>query len=290
LWAGVREAIIGSISFDRGADDVPYLFDRFDMIRDVLAWRPAGLFTDVDGTISRIAPTPAEAVVSESCRESLGLLVQRLEVVAAVSGRSAVDTKRMVGVEGMVYVGNHGYERLDADGLRAWPGTEEYPDKIGTVLKEFSRHVSIEGMVVENKGPTASIHYRRCSDHEAARRAITAAIDVLARENGLKVSAGKLVVELRPPLDVTKGSGILSLAAELGLRGAVYIGDDLTDVDVFVALHRTGPALRGLGVGVVGDETPPEVVREADLTLNGVDDVERFLRQAAAEAAGRPAS
>jgi len=269
---------------------VPYLFDHFDSVRDILLRRPVGLFTDVDGTISRIAPAPAEAVVSESCRESLGLLVKRLEVVAAVSGRSAADAKRMVGVEGMVYIGNHGYERLDADGLRAWPGTEEYPDKIRTALEVFNRRVSIEGMVVENKGHTAAIHYRRCSDREAARRAITAEVDALARENGLTVSAGKFVIELRPPMEVTKGSSVLSLAGERGLRGAMYIGDDVTDVDVFVALHGTAPELRGLSVGVIGDETPPEVVREADLTLNGVHDVERFLRQVAEEATGRRAS
>ncbi len=266
-----------------------YLFDHFDVVREVLSLKPVGLFTDVDGTISEIAPTPAEAVVSEACRESLCLLVERLEVVAAISGRSAADTKSMVGVEGMVYVGNHGYERWDAGGLRVWPGVEDYPERIRAVLDEFGRRVSIERIVVENKGPTASIHYRLCPDHEAARRAIVSEIDALARENGLRVSRGKLVVELRPPLDVTKGSGVLSLAEERGLRGAIYIGDDLTDVDVFVAFHRTEPALRGLAVGVVGEETPPEVAEEADLTLNGVSDVERFLRQIAAEVAGRPA-
>jgi trehalose 6-phosphate phosphatase len=269
---------------------MPYLFDHFDLVRDVLSLRPVGLFTDVDGTISRIAPTPAEAFVTEACRASLGLLVERLDLVAAVSGRSAEDARNMVGVEGMVYVGNHGYERWEADGPRVLPGLEDYPDRIGSVLGEFERRISIDGMAVENKGATASIHYRRCPDHEAAREAIMGAIGELARDSGLRVSPGKLVVELRPPLDVTKGSSVLSLAEERGLRGAIYIGDDQTDVDVFVAFHEVDRALRGLAVGVLGEETPPEVVEEADLTLNGVGDVERFLRQAAAAAIDRPAS
>jgi trehalose 6-phosphate phosphatase len=211
-------------------------------------------------------------------------------VVAAVSGRSAQDARRMVGVEGMVYVGNHGYERWDAGGLHLSPAAQDYPERITRVVDEFKRSVSIDGLVVENKGPTASIHYRRCRDHDAAREAIVSAIEALARDNGLILGSGKLVVELRPPLEVNKGTGVLSLAEERGLRGAIYLGDDLTDVDVFRAFHRDGLAFRGIAVGVVGEETPPQIVEEADLTLKGVADMERFLRRAAEEAAGRPAS
>ena len=190
---------------------MPYLFDHFDVISETLALTPVGLFTDVDGTISEMAPTPAEAVVSAVCRESLVFLAGKLALVAAVSGRSAADTRRLVGVDEMVYVGNHGYERWDAGKVTDWPGVEGYPERISSLLDEFGRRVSIDGIVVENKGPTASIHYRRCADHEAARRAILSEVARLAQESGLMVSRGKLVVELRPPLDVTKGSGVLSL-------------------------------------------------------------------------------
>ncbi len=269
---------------------MPYLFAHFDVISEALALTPVGLFTDVDGTISEMAPTPAEAVVSAVCRESLIFLAGKLALVAAVSGRSVADTRRLVGVDGMVYVGNHGYERWDAGKVTDWPGVEGYPERITSLLDEFGRRVSIDGIVVENKGPTASIHYRRCADHEAARRAILSEVAGLAQESGIMVSRGKLVVELRPPLDVTKGSGVLSLIEERGLRGAIYLGDDLTDADVFVAFHEAGVSFRGVAVAVVGAEAPPEVEQEADLTLNGVADVERFLRRVAAEVADRPAS
>ena len=66
------------------------------------------------------------------------------------------------------------------------------------------------------------------------------------------------------------------------------MGDDLTDVDVFVALHRKGLPFKGLAIGVIGGEAVPEVARQSDFTVNGVGDVERFLRQVAAEVADRP--
>ena len=117
MWALARTAIIGWTTFDRADSDMPHLFDRLDVVSETLDMAPVGLFTDVDGTISEIAPAPAEAVVSAVCRESLIFLAGKLALVAAVSGRSAADTRRLVGVDGIVYVGNHGYERWDGGRL-----------------------------------------------------------------------------------------------------------------------------------------------------------------------------
>lgn len=76
----------------------------------MLALRPLGLITDIDGTISPIAPSPLEARVSPACRRHLAALAKKLELVAVISGRPAVEARDMVGVEGIVYVGNHGLE------------------------------------------------------------------------------------------------------------------------------------------------------------------------------------
>ncbi|GAJ18617.1 unnamed protein product, partial [marine sediment metagenome] len=64
----------------------------------------------MDGTISQIAPFPDEAVVSSLCRQYLYALVDKLELVAVISGRPLIEVMGMVGVEGLVYVGNHGLE------------------------------------------------------------------------------------------------------------------------------------------------------------------------------------
>ena len=267
-----------------------YLFDHFDSVNEVLNIEPLGLFTDVDGTISEIAPSPAEARVSPVCREALAVLSQKLALVTAVSGRSAVDTREMVGLDELVYIGNHGYERWIKGHVVLLPGVESYPAGIGAVLDELSRRVSIEGMIVENKGPTASIHYRRARDHKDALRSIISAIEEPARANGLKISRGKMVVELRPPLEVTKGTAVVSLIHEYALKGAIYLGDDTTDVDVFHAFNRPGLPFKGLGIGVTGGEHVSRLAEEADFTLNGVTDVERFLKQVVAGVADRQAS
>ncbi len=270
--------------------DMPYLFDHLDSVRELLSLAPFGLFTDIDGTISELAPSPAEARVSPVCRESLATLAKHLAVVVAVSGRPAAEAREMVGIDEMVYIGNHGYERWVGGRVELVPGVGDYPAKIKAVLDGLGELVSIEGIILENKGPTASIHYRRCRDHEAALKAILSAVGGLAKAGNLRVSLGKMAVELRPALEVSKGTAVFFLIEEHHLRGAIYLGDDLTDVDVFVAFHQEGLPFKGIAIGIIGEETVPQVARQADFTVNGVGDVERFLRQVVAEVVGRPAS
>ena len=84
-----------------------------------------------------------------------------------------------------------------------------------------------------------------------------------------------MVVELRPPVEVNKGSAVKDLIRDYRLRGGLYLGDDASDLDAFRVMHGDGFA----AVGVLGDETPGEVVREADYTLDGVSEVARFLKR-----------
>ncbi len=267
---------------------MPYLFDYFNRVRGLLSLAPLGLFTDIDGTISEIAPSPAEARVSPACRESLAVLAEHLALVAAVSGRPAAEARRMVGIDELVYIGNHGYERWCGGSVELVPGAGGYIAEIKRALDELRGVISIEGVLLENKGCTASIHYRLCRDPEAAREAITSAVERLAGARGLRVSQGKMTVELRPPLEVSKWTAVRSLIREHGLSGVIYLGDDLTDVDVFLAFQQEDLAFKGLTIGILGQETAPDVACQADFTLNGVGDVERFLKQVAAEAADRP--
>lgn len=265
---------------------MPYLFDCFDQVRQLAAISPLGLFTDIDGTISVIAPSPAEARVSGSCRESLESLAGRLALVAAVSGRSVADARAMIGLDRIVYIGNHGWERWADGSAELLPGVQDYAAGIERVLGELKRRLTIDGLDFEYKGPTATVHYRGSSDRPAARDVILSALKDLPDAAGLQVAEGKMSIEIRPPIPVSKGTAVIREAEACGLRAVIYLGDDLTDVDVFTALHGDGLPFRGLCIGVVGEETPVEVSAEADFTLNGVGDVERFLRQVAAEVAG----
>jgi len=254
------------------------LFDQITSIQKFLSVRPLGLISDIDGTISSTAPTPAQAQVSPLCRHYLSLLAQDLELVAIISGRPVAEMREMLQVEEIAYVGNHGFERWQKGRVKLHNKVGEYPVILGMVLQELEPLLAIEGIFFDNKGFTASIHYRLCRDQEGARRQIRAALEKSSPASKLLVSQGKMAIELQPPLGVNKGTATLDLIREHKLRRAFYLGDDSSDVDAFRAIHRVAAHdFEGLAIVVTGIETPPEVETEADFILEGVGEVEWFL-------------
>jgi trehalose 6-phosphate phosphatase len=127
----------------------------------------------------------------------------------------------------------------------------------------------------ENKGLTASMHYRNCQNVETARKRILAVVESLPQSSDLRITEGRMVVELRPNIDVNKGSALTTLIKRNRLSGAIYIGDDVSDVDAFEALHDSG--IKGIAVGVTSDEAPPQLYEKADFTVRGVAQVELLL-------------
>lgn len=251
-----------------------YLFDHLDTVGELLALSPFGLITDVDGTISEIAPSPEEARVSPVCREQLASLTKQLELVAAISGRRALEVREIIGIEGMVYIGNHGLERWQNGAVEFIEGVQEYPARVIAALEELRGLLAIDGLALENKGVTLAIHYRHCPHRDHARRAILEKIATSSIASEFRTMEGRMVVELRPPLGVHKGTAVNALRESYRLRGGIYLGDDASDLDAFRVMHQKG----FYAVGVIADETPDEVTREADFTLNGVGDVARFLK------------
>jgi trehalose 6-phosphate phosphatase len=257
--------------------------DALDRVRSVLAARPRGLFTDVDGTISAIAPTPEEAALLPGVAELLARARDVFAVVAAVSGRSAQDTARMVGVADLTYIGNHGFERIELGGEHVvLPEAIPYEAVVNAVLTAVGKRLASRypRLRLEPKGVTASIHVRGTADPAAAEEAVYHVTTELAEPRGLRVTRGKLVVELRPPVNVDKGVAVEHVIRRHGLRGAIYLGDDRTDLDAFRALRRLEAAgvCRGVAVAVLHAEAPAGLADEADITLAGVEQVPVFLR------------
>jgi trehalose 6-phosphate phosphatase len=259
-----------------------YLFDHLDAVAELLYRSPFGLITDVDGTISEIAPSPREARVSPLCREQLASLTELLDLVAAISGRPAVEVKDMVGVGGIVYIGNHGLEWWWDSAVVLVEGVQSYPAKVVAVQEELGSVLAIDGIALENKGIALAIHYRLCPDRERARQAVLETIASSAIARDFRILEGKMVVELRPPVEVNKGTAVRDLVERYHLKGGVYMGDDVSDLDAFAVMRQEGFC----SLGVIADETPEEVKRGADFTLNGVGDTERFLRWFAGAAPG----
>jgi trehalose 6-phosphate phosphatase len=208
----------------------------------------AAVLLDIDGTLAPIVMRPEEARVPQEARTEVERLAGRYALVACVSGRTGEDAKRMVGVDGVIYVGSHGLELAPdaarwAERIRSFAATVDWP--------------------VEDKGLTASFHYREAGDEEAALEYLDQVAD-RARAEGLAPRYGRKVLELRPPIDADKGTAVRQLLAERSLRRALYAGDDTTDLDAFHALDGLDLAVR---VAVSSDEAPQELMQEADIAV-----------------------
>ena len=89
-----------------------------------------------------------------------------------------------------------------------------------------------------------------------------------------------MVIELRPPLDIDKGTAVETLAKRLGVKGVICLGDDITDIDMFSATRRLrSQGLATATVAVGSEETAPEVAEAADFTVDGVEGVEWLLAE-----------
>jgi trehalose 6-phosphate phosphatase len=243
---------------------------------DVLRQTPSAVVTDIDGTVSAIAPTPAEAMVDPGAKAALALLAERLAAVAVVSGRGPQDGAAMVGLPELIYVGNHGLERIARGTPWTHPVAAAAQPSIAAALAEIesaARSVAdMPWLLIENKGVTGTVHYRLAPDQIAAAALLEPLARSAADRHGLRLTLGRMIFEVRPALAVNKGTAIRELAQDLGLRGIVFFGDDVTDVDAFRALRelREAGEAATLRVGVLGPDTSPAVLAEIDLSVVGV--------------------
>lgn len=258
----------------------PYALHQLPRIQEVLDQPTVGLITDIDGTIAAITPTPDETQVSPLCRSALTILASSMALVAALSGRDALKAREMLSIDGVVYVGNHGLDRWRDGKLEITEEAREYSAAIRGLVERLRRDLDVPGLVMEDKGVSASIHYRLSREPRRAREAILRLLGDASEAQGLLVTEGKLVVEVRPPVGVDKGTSLMQLVTEYGLKGVICLGDDVTDVDAFKSLHALSSQGRclGLALGVLGQNTPPEIEQEADLLLRGVPEVEELLQ------------
>jgi trehalose 6-phosphate phosphatase len=209
-----------------------------ELIRSLLDSRPCGLMTDIDGTVSRIAAHPDEATVDPAAKRALDALSQHLDLVAAISGRGAEDARSIVGLDSLIYSGNHGMEIWREGKLEPSDVAAQYVPRIREILTDLEKSIDLSGVYLENKQLTASIHYRKTDDPDQARLILMTRVEPLAFELGLRITHGRMVIEIRPPIELNKGTSVIDLIQRFSLAGAVYIGDDVTDVDAFRALRE----------------------------------------------------
>jgi trehalose 6-phosphate phosphatase len=220
----------------------------------------AAILLDVDGTLAPIVARPELARVPEGTRGELARLARAYALVACVSGRPSAQAREIVGVDGVTYVGEHGLE-LD-------PESERWSNDIEQFLAEVD-------LPVERKRLSASFHFREADDPEAARAELERVADG-ARAAGLRPRWGRMVLEIRPPVDADKGTATRRLLEQHGLRRALYAGDDQTDLDAFRGLDGLELAVR---VAVASTEGPSELGRQADLVVTSTEALLELLRR-----------
>jgi len=168
----------------------------------VLASEPgrAAILLDVDGTLAPIVAGPENALIPDETRAELARLTARYALVACVSGRPGAEVERMLGVPGVAIVGEHGLE-LEPDAA-AWAER----------IRRFARGVDWPS---EAKPLSASFHFRRADDEAAARAYLTRVAEDAAAA-GLVPRWGRMVLEVRPPVDAHKGTAVRTLVARAG--------------------------------------------------------------------------
>ncbi len=243
---------------------------------------------DIDGTLAPIVRHAADAHVPEATRTLLIEISRRYQLVGCVSGRRAATARQIVSIGSIAYVGNHGGELLRPGATRPEidPDVTAWSERVGEFAQRaYTAEVQRARVRSEDKEAIAAFHWRGAPDEEHAAELVRD-IAKHAQEEGFAIHWGRKVLEVRPPVALDKGLGVTALlqsatdGAGVALAGALYVGDDSTDIDAFRALRAlvNGGVLGfSVCVAVGSEETPPELAEQADLIIDGQSGVRGLL-------------
>jgi len=254
-----------------------YFLSRKNSLKALLEGKSVYLFLDFDGTLAPIVNKPGKAILPKKTKEILkGLAESAGFKIAIVSGRTARDVEKRVGLKNVIYVGNHGFEIIGPKIRLRRRLPLRYRRVIGRIKNDLARGLfSFGGVLIEDKGFSLAVHYRmaRKGDISAIKKIFNSIVLPYVRRNWIKVNPGKMIAEIKPGTSWNKGSAVLWLLSKLkkASKGAkalpIYIGDDVTDEDAFMALENKGITV------MVGKPKRSK----ASFYLRGTEDVARFL-------------
>ncbi len=248
-----------------------------DLLREVESRFGSGadlaLFTDLDGTLVGFMDRPDQVELTPRVRRLLERICQTpRSQLAVVSGRPLEQVRRMIALEGIICAGNHGLEI----GGTGRDFTHPEADSCRIELKDIrdkvrARLSGLPGVWIEDKGLTATVHYR--SAPECQNRVKRNVAEALEDGSRFRSVPGNMIEEIRPNVNWNKGKAVDWILKQIGLTrdAAIYLGDDVTDEDAFVELQA------GITIRVGADE--PTTAR---FRLPSVEIVEEFLEWLAA--------
>lgn len=191
---------------------------------------------DFDGTLSPIVLQPDKACLPPEVAERLVMLSHHAPV-AIITGRAVADIRARLTFVPDFLIGNHGLEGV--------PGWERHSEQYRALCQSWNATISAAlqdrarfdaAILIENKEYSLSVHYRLAHDQAATEKELTALFATLVPQ--ARVIAGKCVFSLLPQNATDKGSAFEQLMQISGARSAIYIGDDVTDEDVFKLARR----------------------------------------------------
>jgi trehalose 6-phosphate phosphatase len=255
---------------------VPIATDLADALRPLVATpERAAIFCDVDGTLAPIVEQAELARVPERTARLVAELGRRYAIVACISGRSATEARRLVGVGRLAYAGYHGAEILypGAPSPDRLPELEQGADEVRRFATEHhTPNLRLLRVRLEDKGPIFAYHWRGAPDETAAEERVEQ-VARAAEAEGLSTHWGRKVLEVRPPVAIDKGRAVRRLLDGREVTAALFAGDDRTDLDGFAALEEMreeGRLEAIVRVGVASEDGPPEVVERAEVAVGGV--------------------
>jgi trehalose 6-phosphate phosphatase len=231
------------------------------------------ILTDFDGTLAPIITDPAAVRPLPGIGSTLNRLASQFGLVAVVSGRpvaflserlAVVDEVALVAL--VALVGLYGLERSGARGeVIVEPEAEKWRPVVEHAARRLKQELPAD-VTVESKGLTVAVHWRSVP---AMAGIAAAAAERVAASTGLKAHPGRMNLELRPPMDIDKGSAVGALVR--GYSAACFVGDDLGDLPAFAALDRASAAegISTVTIAAVDDESPPEMEAAADVVVSG---------------------
>ncbi|PKB79886.1 MAG: trehalose-phosphatase [SAR202 cluster bacterium Io17-Chloro-G9] len=239
---------------------MPHLLYLWPQVSQKL--RQAGrvlLVFDYDGTLTPIVDRPDLALLAAETRALLAALNRDDRfLLGIISGRSLDDVRGKVGVDGLVYAGNHGLD-INGPGLDfIHPAADELRETQGRVYTRLLEMLAdAPGVILEDKGLTLSLHYRLTPEEHIGNveELFGATVAPFLLEGQLRVSRGKKVLEVRPAGPWNKGTAITKIKETYGRSAVtVFFGDDVTDEDGFAVVQDEGDGIAVL-VGPAGQPT-----------------------------------
>jgi trehalose 6-phosphate phosphatase len=242
----------------------------------------SGLILDFDGVLAPIVDDPELSAMPDQVAATLERLAGRLGLLAIVSGRPVDFLADRFHLPGVPLLGSYGIEQI-TDGVRHLdPAAEPWLAPVGEAARTLADQLSDwPGVRVEEKSVSVAVHWRQAPDRAAAADQVRRAAALVAAQTGLRLEPGKLVEELRPPIEMDKGSAVSGLLANGRLAPAAtvgYAGDDLGDLPALRAVREVG------GYALVidhGTETDPSLLEMADQSFDGTGAFASWLAELA---------